>query len=896
MDILNHLMFLEKGRDLGTAIQVQYDTGLVLLSVLLAVFSSYIAFLVSSRIRKLEKYKYNFLWLWAGSFALGCGIWAMHFVGMLAYTFPVVIHYDVTITAISVFPAILSSLIVLKTSYSKSISISSMLWRSMLMGFGIALMHYIGMSAMIFNGVMRYDLWLYTSSILVAVVLAYIALRLKLQADKYVADGVVFSVKLLIPAVIMGGAISAMHYIGMAAMYVFPATMKEHIPSIWSADELANIISIVTLLLSGLLLIAIEVSNRFDLYRKIKSSEQNLAITLNSIADAVITTDEKGIITRMNPVAENLTGRSSKESLGMHLKTVFSIIDSSTREPISNLVDKVIATGEIIHLSNHATLISKNGNEYQINDSAAPIVDRNNIVGMVLVFNDVTEQIKLRDAASKSRRDMQSIMDNSPAVIYVKDIKGRFTFINKKFVELFHAEFKDVIGKTLFQIFPNDIAYEMDRNDQDILTSGKALESEEVMPHDDGLHTYHSIKFPLRDNNKIYAICRISTDITDKRVKDEQLRRSQKMDALGQLTGGIAHDYNNMLSVILGYSELIEKMANDQPKLISYIREIQHAGERGAKLTGQLLTFSRQKSSTSEIVSINKLIRRSQLMLEKTMTARIKTIFKLTENLWPVYIDVSEFEDAILNISINAMHAIEGNGKVTFETRNDIVNKEDEKHLQVVAGEYVLLSITDTGCGMDHEIKENIFDPFFSTKGELGTGLGLSQVYDFVLRTKGNINILSEPGHGTRFTLYFPRHYGNGEKKLKSEEIEQDFRGNQTILIVDDEPSLIKLSSYILTQQGYKVFIANSGKEALSVLEQESIDLLFSDIIMPEMNGYQLAEIVHNKYPDIKIQLASGFSNNCHIDSTNSSLHKKLLHKPYHSKELLSRVQELLSN
>lgn len=660
-------------------------------------------------------------------------------------------------------------------------------------------------------------------------------------------------------------------------------------------DEIGKLASTFNEMVQGLLQSKDELKKTLKI---LKEKEQHLAITLHSIGDAVITTDSKGNVTRMNSVAENLTGWTFEQAQGLSLKIIFPIVNASTREPIENPVDKVIATGETIYLSNHTTLISKNGTEYQIADSAAPIRDKGEILGMVLVFNDVTEQYKLREAAYKSRRDLQSIMDNSPAIIYVRDSEGKFSFVNNQFVELYQINHEEIIGQTLCSVFSKELCEQMAAHDKDIFKLGKTLETEQSVVHAEGLRIYSSIKFPLRDgDNNIYAICDISTDITDKKAKDEQLRRSQKMDALGKLTGGIAHDYNNMLGVILGYSDIIEETVKEQPKLAKYIYEIKHAAERGATLTKKLLTFSRQHSSASSVVNINSLLQNSQLMLEKTMTVRISLILKLQKNIFMVNVDANELEDAILNMSINAMHAIDGNGQVTFETRNETISSIDAQQLQISAGEYVLLSITDTGCGMDNDIKDKIFDPFYSTKGEFGTGLGLSQVYGLVQRSKGNIKIYSELGHGSRFTLYFPRFYQSEIEEQAFKEVEiTDLSGNQAILVVDDEPALANVTSQILAQQGYQVFRANSGADALKILEQQSIDVLLSDVIMPEMDGYQLAAIVSEKYPKIKIQLSSGFSDTRHIDNINIKLQKNLLDKPYHSKRLLVRIRELINN
>jgi signal transduction histidine kinase len=239
--------------------------------------------------------------------------------------------------------------------------------------------------------------------------------------------------------------------------------------------------------------------------------------------------------------------------------------------------------------------------------------------------------------------------------------------------------------------------------------------------------------------------------------------------------------------------------------MTEYTNHIKQAGERGAKLTKKLLTFSRQKSSEDKVVNLNTLLEDSKLMLEKTLTVRINLVFELEKHLWSIYIDEGDLGDAILNMGINAMHAIQDNGTITFETRNEAIKEIDAQNLQVPPGDYVLLGITDTGCGMNNETTENIFDPFFSTKGELGTGLGLSQVYGLTQRSKGNIKIYSELGHGSRFTLYFPRHHESDTEDKQVKEVGEVKRvnllGNQIILVVDDEVALTELTSVILTEQ-----------------------------------------------------------------------------------------------
>lgn len=373
------------------------------------------------------------------------------------------------------------------------------------------------------------------------------------------------------------------------------------------------------------------------------------------------------------------------------------------------------------------------------------------------------------------------------------------------------------------------------------------------------------------------------------------LLRRQKMEALGQLTGGIVHDYNNTLGIIVGYSELMAEVIDESSELKEYIQEISHAGMRGARLTQKLLDFSRQKTSDITVLNINDLLLEGRDMLDKTLTARIQMSFDLVEGLWPVCLDKYELEDAILNMSINAMHAIDGNGQLVVKTENLTLAEADAELEDLVAGDYVAVTITDSGRGMDAYTKERIFEPFYSTKGEEGTGLGLSQVYGFVQRSKGRVTVHSKPREGTCFTLYFPR-YTESSHSDESGGLEEldDLSGTETILLVDDEAALLRMATKFLTRKGYKVLEAEGARQALDILGKEPVDLIVSDIIMPDMSGYQLASIVQERYPDIKIQLTSGFHETRGIDMVNEDLREALLRKPYRSKDLLKKIRALL--
>ena len=389
-------------------------------------------------------------------------------------------------------------------------------------------------------------------------------------------------------------------------------------------------------------------------------------------------------------------------------------------------------------------------------------------------------------------------------------------------------------------------------------------------------------------------------DVTKQITTDEQLRRTQKMNALGKLTGGIAHDFNNMLGVILGYAELLESSEKLSDKDKKYIKEIIHAGHRSSKLTSKLLSFSRKDTPAAIPTDINKLVTDEKHMLEKTLTARIQLMYELGNDIWQVLLDKDELEDAIINISINAMHAMESGGTLTISTKNCHFSDYDlqSQEINLPAGDYVELSLIDTGTGMDQDTVQQIFEPFFTTKDDKGTGLGLSQVYGFVQRSNAAIQVHSAHNVGTRISIYFPRYMEFEELKnidsVTTQIDDSDLSGSATILVVDDEESIQFLNNELLSSQGYKVICADSGKMALEILKTEHIDLMLSDVIMPNMDGYELSSIVQKQYPEIKIQILSGFSTEPTNDSSINNLYKNRIQKPFASDILLKRVKELL--
>ncbi|WP_126456916.1 PAS domain-containing protein [Sulfuriflexus mobilis] len=635
---------------------------------------------------------------------------------------------------------------------------------------------------------------------------------------------------------------------------------------------------------------------------QLSKNELNLSQTLNSIGDGVIATDIKGQVTRMNRVAEKLTGWKLADARGKPLSEIFSIVNAQTREPAENPVERVIATGEMVGLASHTVLIARGGTEYQIADSAAPIyAEQQHIIGAILVFRDVTEEYALQETIRSNEQRLQAIINNSPAVIYVKDVEGRYMMINRQFETLFNISSEEICGKTTHDVFPRTIADEMASNDQDVLHSRLALHSEERAPQEDGMHIYSSSKFCLFDQEgEPYAVCGISTDITESRKQAELLRRSQKMDAIGKLTGGVAHDFNNILNVIIGYAEILRRNLDKDSPNLHFTEEIKAAGERGAALTRKLLSFSGQSGTEESKVNINRVLQDDANMLKKTLTARVHVTMKLDDELWPVMVDKGELEDAILNMSINAMHAMPGGGKLSYVTQNESLAALEADAVGLPCpGDYVRLSIIDSGIGVDEKTQSKIFDPFFTTKGKQGTGLGLSQVYGFMERCGGIITVHSDVGRGTEFSLYFPRDHSGAiadEGPSGEGDDPEEFRGTEIVLLVDDEKALLELGQNILRQQGYKVYCAEGADSALWILSRNRVDVMVSDVIMPGMDGYELARQVKQMYPQVKIQLASGYTSDLNNREKDNPYSKTLLDKPYSVKTLLRRVRNLLDS
>lgn len=380
---------------------------------------------------------------------------------------------------------------------------------------------------------------------------------------------------------------------------------------------------------------------------------------------------------------------------------------------------------------------------------------------------------------------------------------------------------------------------------------------------------------------------------------ENQLRAAQKMEAIGRLAGGVAHDYNNMINVIMGYAEMVLEELTEDDQIYKYIQQIYKAGRRSMDLTRQLLAFARCQTVAPKVLDINQAVSSMLNMLQRLIGEDIELVWNPCEQIWPIKIDPSQIDQILANLCVNARDATSGAGKVVIETANIEVDEAFcVLNPGLVPGKYAQMVVSDNGMGIDRKTIDKIFEPFFSTKAiGRGTGLGLATVYGIVRQNRGMINVRSEPGIGTSFTVYLPRATDLSLETQFSNPVEIPCGHNETLLLVEDEISVLELAETMLKQLGYRVLAANSPAEAIHIAEQhpELIDLMISDVIMPELNGRDLANRIRALFPDLPVLYMSGYTANIITDRGFLDKDVYLIQKPFSKKELAIKVREVLT-
>jgi PAS domain S-box-containing protein len=628
------------------------------------------------------------------------------------------------------------------------------------------------------------------------------------------------------------------------------------------------------------------------------SGRSALATTLRSIGDAVITTDREGRIQFLNPVAQELTGWIMSESEGRLLPEVFRIENESTRLPAEDLTARVLREGMVVGLANHTILIAKDGREIPIDDSAAPIQDESGkTTGVVLVFRDVTNRRRSQRQLEESESRYRLLFESNPAPMWVYETGTlRFLAVNRAATVHYGYTEQEFLGMTLRDIRPPE---DVPKLLEDTRVPTEKLHTDGPWRHrkKDGTIIFVEITaHPIQFGNAKACLV-MAYDVTERLRLEEQLRQSQKLEAVGQLAGGIAHDFNNLLTVIEGYAEMIHADQALEDPHREPLEEIMVAAQRAASLTRQLLAFSRRQVLQPVRLSFNSNVASTQRMLSRLLGEHIEIRTNLATDLWDVWADPGQIDQIILNLAVNGRDAMELGGVLAIDTANVELNESEARKVEAIPGEYVALSLTDTGHGMDQETQRHIFEPFYTTKEVgRGTGLGLSTVYGIVKQSGGYITVVSDLGKGSTFTICLPRALGQATGPAWTPATPAPAAAGSTVLLVEDDPTVQQLVSTMLKSSGYQVITTSSPAEALRICSEPgtAIDLLLTDMVLPDGDGGMVAEQAALLRPKLKVLFMSGYTEHPVLSGPSFDRKAPFLQKPFTKAMLMAKVREAL--
>ena len=611
---------------------------------------------------------------------------------------------------------------------------------------------------------------------------------------------------------------------------------------------------------------------------------------LESISDGIIAVDNDWRIVYLNPAAERLWGREARAVIG---KTIHETLDISADNPFRLVYTASKANNEGVAFSGYSELFA----------AWVDVRGYPHPGGYTILFRPTKADGGRAGAILESERERettrsinQRIFDTSLDLILVVDRRGTFLRVSPSSQTILGYAPQELIGRSATEIIlPADL--DATRDQMRLARRGRIPRNFECRyVHKSGKTVPIAWTGIWSESDGQYFF--IGRDMTDRIALEGQLRQAQKMEAIGQLTGGVAHDFNNLLTVIIGMSELLADSVGRDAELAPIVQAIDEAASRGAQLTQRMLAFARKQPLQARNVDLNDTVARAAGMLQRTIGEDITVKLSPGAGLWPALVDPSQIEDVILNLAVNARDAMPNGGQLVIETANTHLDEQyAAQNVEVTAGDYVLVNVTDSGTGMSPEVVERVFEPFFTTKEVgRGTGLGLSMVYGFVKQSRGHVKIYSELGHGTSIKLYLPRADAAVEAAEEAGGRAAAPGGSETILVVEDSATVRGVAVGMLRGLGYSVLEAEDGHAALAILKQPAaIDLLFTDLIMPNgINGQELLRQARALRPGLRAMFTSGYSEQFLKDRNSAEADVPLLNKPYRRHALADAVRGVL--
>ena len=623
---------------------------------------------------------------------------------------------------------------------------------------------------------------------------------------------------------------------------------------------------------------------------------RELGAIVESSDDAILGKTLDGIITSWNKGAEKIYGYVENEVIGQPI----SILVPTDRQGEAPQILGRLARGEAV---NHYETVRrrKDGQEIQISLTISPIRNlAGRIIGASSIARDVTERKRVDRELWESEERFRQLTKNIDEVFWLADAELQsIIYVSPAYETIWGRSCKSLCARPhawLDAIHPEDRPRVLDARKARTDVAYK-LEYRIVRP-DGAVCWIRDRAFPVHDAaGRVIRTAGVAEDVTNRRQLEVQLRQAQKMEAIGQLAGGVAHDFNNLLSVISGHCELLEMMSPSDDRWRDSIAEIRRATELGSASIRQLLAFSCRQILEPKVLDLNAVVAEAEKMLRRLIGEDVHLATVLQPRISPVRADLGQLNQVILNLAINSRDAMPKGGSLTLETREVDLDAADVKaHSEVCPGRYVLLAVTDTGCGMTPEVQARIFEPFFTNKAKgHGTGLGLAMVLGIVQQSRGHLDVESRPGVGTKFTIYLPAVQGPAEGRAQSAR-SKPVGGNETVLLVEDEEPVRKITTLLLETLGYRVLEAENGQEALRLFEasREKIDLLMTDAVMPDLSGREVAETLRAQNPGLRVLFQSGYTDDTVVRWGILHAEVAFLKKPFTLDVLARKVREVL--